>query len=124
MTTFVRRGEDSDSKDLDGWLVQMTDRTVTIANTPDWESLEFEVDYFTATYVLSDVIVSPFALSDAEAGFIALSEIAFVLVVIGLALLVVGILGRSLPLATAGFVLAAIIATVALIVAKPKGTDS
>lgn len=68
VTQFVRRGDDSDIDELDGWLVQMTDRTVTIASSPDFEYLEFDTDYFTATYPLDEVIVSPFQASMADRG--------------------------------------------------------
>lgn len=90
VTEFIRRGDDSDIDELDGWLVQMTDRTVTIASSPDWEHLEFEKDYFTATYSLDDVIVSPFALTAAESGR---AEILLIFIVIGLVLMVVGAIG-------------------------------
>lgn len=90
ITQFIRRGDDSDISELDGWLVAMTDRTVTIATTPDWQELVFEEDYFTATYLLSDVIVSPFALSDAESGR---AEILLIIAVVGLVLFAIGTIG-------------------------------
>lgn len=107
VTEFVRRGGDADISDIDGWLVQITDRTVTIASTPDWEDLEFEKDYFTATYLLSDVIVSPFGRAVAtEAGGVTVALIMFVLFAIGLACVLYGALGRSAPLLAGGIILA------------------
>jgi len=110
VTQFVRRGDDEDIAELDGWLVQMTDRTVTIASTPDWEHLEFEKDYFTATYLLDQVIVSPFNRATADAGAINVETVLvlgiFSLFIIGLACTLWGALGGSVWLMAGGIALA------------------
>ena len=57
VSEFVRRGDDTDVTELDGWVVFHGEAVIVIANTPDWAELEAD-DYFTATFPLDDVIVS------------------------------------------------------------------
>ena len=66
VSQFIRRGDDADVSELDGWVVHHGvvphgEAFIVIANTPDWADLDPE-DYFTATFALDDVIVSPWGM--------------------------------------------------------------
>lgn len=58
VSKFIRRGDDADTEDLDGWVVFCGEAVIVVANTPDWRELE-PADYWTATFSLDEVIVTP-----------------------------------------------------------------
>lgn len=58
VSKFIRRGDDADTEDREGWVVFHGEAVIVIANTPDWCELE-PADYWTATFSLDEVIVTP-----------------------------------------------------------------
>jgi len=126
VSQFVRRGDDADVSELDGWVVFYGEAVVIIANTPDWQSLP-EDDYWTATFPLDDVIVSAYAAPVAAEGGAA--DVLFVLLVTGAAMFVIGginILGghwQWWPLALAGAALAYAVLVIALFMGAKGEND-
>jgi len=120
VTQFIRNRDDADTQDLDGWVVFYGEAVIIIASTPDWATLP-EDDYFTATFPLDEVIVSPFTPEPAEQGA---ANVLFVLLITGAALVVVGVLGHWVwPIIIAGAWLVAAVFIIALFMGAKQGEN-
>ncbi|WP_350347217.1 hypothetical protein ABIQ69_11310 [Agromyces sp. G08B096] len=108
---FIRRNDDTDTDSLDGWVVFHSEAVIVIANTPDWADLDPE-DYYTATFPLDEVIVSPFTPERAETGS---TNVAATLLLVAAALVFWGVLGRAPILIAAGVLLAGPVLVVLLV---------
>jgi hypothetical protein len=118
VSQFVRRGDDYNVSELDGWVVFYGEAVVVIANTPDWATLPAD-DYFTATFALDDVIVSH-ARATSETGASTVLTSVFLFLA---ALAFIGALGRYWPLFWGAVGFAAWLAFVLLIIAFFQGAN-